>query len=136
MKYINKLNIDFNQWDKIENDINQFDEDYVLSQLNDNKKINYLYLKKYLLEKGIFDIFFNNLLNDNITGRFKWYINLIKDKVELTNENKIIYFLNINSKLKLVDSSFDWRISKEGYTYWLSIEQKYENDIYKIYIKY
>jgi len=128
MKYINKLNIDFNQWDKIENDINQFDEDYVLSQLNDNEKNNYLYLKKYLLEKGIFDIFFNNLLNDNITGRFNWYIQY-KHKNKLSNNNKIICFLNINSKLKLVDSSFDWRLSNEGYTYWSSIKYDYESII-------
>jgi len=121
MKYINKLNIDFNQWDKLKDD-DLFNEDYVLSQLNDNKKNNYLFLKNFLLENNIFNKFFKNLIDDNLTNRFDWHFYLIKNKVKLTNENKIIYFLNINPKQDLIDLSFDWSLSKEKHGYWLSIK--------------
>jgi hypothetical protein len=109
----------------------KFDEKYVLSKLdNDNKIKIYYFFKKFLLENNIFDKFYDNLFNDKLSI-FKWYLKLKEDKIGLTNENKVIYFFNYNkTDLKyvrqvLIDLSFVWKHTKEGYDYWLDIKHKF-----------
>jgi len=134
MIYIKKY-IDFDQWyDLNDNDNYLFNENYVLKQLNKyhnnkNKNNNYFILKNFLLKKNIFNKFFNNLFKDKLTDRFTWYNHLITDNknydINLTKENKVIYFLKTNLKIDLIDLSFDWDLSNEGYNYWLLIKNEF-----------
>jgi len=122
-----KLNINFDQWEELNNV--KFDEDFILSKLNKVKKNNYLFLKKILLKNNIFNVFFDKLFNDRLVRDFNWYINLIEDNVELTNENRIIYFFNTNKRLDLIDMSFNWRRTMEGHNYWLNFKIKFLDNI-------
>jgi hypothetical protein len=123
MKYINKLNIDFDQWDKI-ND-NLFDEEYVLSKLNDEDKNKYFSLKKFLLKNNIFNKFFKNIFKYSI--KTTWYLKFIKDKQDNINEIKVIYFIKYTQLLILIFNSFGWGLTSDGFQYWVNINDNWQN---------
>jgi len=130
MKYINKLNIDFDQWGKL-ND-NLFDEEYVLSKLNNKDKNKYFLLKKFLLKKNIFNKFFKNIFKYGIKAT--WYLKfingiggpIIKENIY---EIKIIYFIKYTQLLNLIFNSFSWGHTSDGFRYWVNINDNWQNFI-------
>jgi hypothetical protein len=125
MKYINKLNIDFDQWDKINDYL--FDEEYVLSKLNDEDKNKYFLLKKFLLKNNIFNKFFKNIFKSSI--KTTWYLKSIKDKQDNINEIKVIYFIKYTHLLNLIFNSFGWGLTSDGFRYWVNINDNWQNFI-------
>jgi len=114
MKYINKLNIDFDQWDKIRDDL--FDEEYVLSKLNDEDKNKYFLLKKFLLKNNIFNKFFINFFDNK--SSFIW-------DISFNNEYKIIEFIHNTYINSLISLSFNWYKSNENFDFWINILNKW-----------
>jgi len=94
MKYIKELNIDFNNWDEVEN----YNEFY-------GHKIFFNFLKK----NNILDSYINNFYNiDNSRMiRYKENLNTIKE------------FLDSNIKKNFIDSAFAWELTSEKPSFWI-----------------
>jgi len=110
MKYIKKLNIDFNNWEEIDN---EFLIPY-LYEIEYNKFINFLRYEE------IYDKFVNNLKNYDLTKNFLWIISVDKyDK-----------FFLVDKPITWITSSFDWGHTNDGYIYWAKINDKWGNILY------
>jgi hypothetical protein len=115
MKYIKKLNIDFDNWEKINN--NFFNEKYVLIQLNQEEKNKYLLFINFLLQNNIFDKFFVNFFNKKTT--FYW------DNFYKNEEDKIIDLISETPFNTLIPLSFNWNKTNEGFEFWNDIFKKW-----------
>ena len=124
MKYIKRLNIDFDQWGKI-NDNLLFDKEYVLSKLNDKDKNKYFLLKNFLIKNNIFNKFFKNIFKCDINST--WYLKFIKDKQDNINEIKVIYFIKYTQLLNLIFNSFRWTLTSDNFQYWVNINDNWQN---------
>jgi len=122
MKYIKKINIDFDNWEQLDNleQLDNWDENYVLNNLDIKSKTRYLIFKKFLLEYNILNTFFNNLLNKKIS-RFK----------NNNNNEIIIYFLKNTKITNYISFSFNWTRSVEKYAIW-----EFYNDMWLKYLKF
>jgi len=96
MKYIKKLNIDFNDWIDIDDGIN-------LAKYKNNTEVKKFI--SFLNKNYCYDKFFNNLKNNELTSRFIW---------KQMNQDHFNYIKPHN----WIDLSFDWENSPEGYDYW------------------
>jgi len=72
MKYIKKLNIDFDNWEEIEN----ININYEF-KINNNIKNKFNVFIKFLNDNNVYDEFFNNLINYHKNKKYKDYFNLI-----------------------------------------------------------
>jgi len=107
MKYIKRLNINFNDWDEIkDNNFTEFEghEDFYNFLKNNNilnKYIKYFYDKKYTIN----------------VSRIKKDIVTIKD------------FLNYYSEKFYFYNAFTWKRTKEHYYYWFDISNRWDKKI-------
>jgi len=111
MKYIKQLDIDFNNWDEI----------------NDNDIDIYQIYQDYDTNVKYFDKFIQFLIDNNILNHF--FINLKNSK---WNKNNYYYFKNHNI-VDWIDQSFFWGSTSQGNDLWEKINRKwryYKNEIY------
>jgi len=99
MKYIKALNIDFNNWEEIKDDLDGF--------LIPKYAENFILFKDFLIEKGLFDKYINNLKENNKD----WKIFFLKTIPETW-----------------ISSSFNWGIDY-GKINWNIIDEEWEKTL-------
>jgi len=101
MKHIKQFNINFNDWNEIDNDPDEF--------------TGYKEFHQFLINNDILVEYINNFNNSYI-----WRSDINTDDSKNLNE-----FLNNWSSYDFIVKAFLWKKTKEGHKYWLSMDRKW-----------
>jgi len=107
MKYIKKLNINFNDWEEIDD---QKFKPYV------DKYIYDIFID-FLKRNNVYKSFFNNIKDYNLVKNFKWFEIDSSDFFNTQNYNEWI-------------NSFDWFSSNEDEKKWAKLNNEWRNIVY------
>jgi len=104
MKYIKKLNINFNNWDEIDNVLNEF-----IGHEN----------------------FYNFLKDNNILDKYINYFNISYKWREINDDDSrnLNEFLNNWAPYYFIIKSFLWKKTKEHHKFWFYINNKWKNKL-------